>query len=310
MTADPYAALGLTKSASDADIKKAYRKIARTCHPDLKPDDAKAEAKFKAASAAYDLLKDPETRGKFDRGEVDASGAERPQQQQYYRDYAEAPGNPYRSGPNRRGQGFEGHDDMSDIFADFLRQRGQEGGRFQSRGFDARGTDQRYMLNVPFLDAVRGGKAQITLPDGSAIEVKIPEGTADGQTIRLRGKGGQGHGKGPQGDALVTLNVVPHPLFERDGNDILITLPISLDEAVLGGKVATPTINGTVNLSVPKGATSGQTLRLRGRGVKGQGDQMVTLSIASPPKIDAELAKFMESWRKSNGYDPRKGMMP
>jgi DnaJ-class molecular chaperone len=305
MTVDPYAALGLTKSASDADIKKAYRKIARSCHPDLKPDDAKAEEKFKIASAAYDLLKDPETRAKFDRGEVDASGAERPQQQQYYRDYAEAPGNPYRSG-----QGFEGHDDMSDIFADFLRQRGQEGASFQRRGFGARGADQRYMLSVPFLDAVRGGKTQITLPDGAAIEVKIPEGTTDGQVIRLRGKGGQGHGNGPAGDALVTLNVASHPMFERDGNDILITLPITLDEAVLGGKVATPTISGTVNLSIPKGATSGQTMRLRGRGVKGRGDQMVTFSIATPPKIDAELAKFMESWRKSNAYDPRKGMMP
>jgi len=304
MTADPYAALGLTKSASDADIKKAYRKVARTCHPDLKPDDPKAEEKFKAASAAYDLLKDPETRAKFDRGEVDASGAERPQQQQYYRDYAEAPGNPYRSG-----QGFEGHDDMSDIFADFLRQRGQEGASFQSRGFDARGADQRYVLNVPFLDAVRGGKTQITLPDGSAIGVKIPEGTADGQTNRLRGKGGHGYGDGPPGDALVTLTVAPHPVFQREGNDILITLPITLDEAVLGGKVATPTISGTVNLSVPKGATSGQTLRLRGRGVKGRGDQMVTLSIVSPPNIDAALTEFMKSWRKSNAYDPRKGMM-
>lgn len=305
MTADPYAALGLTKTASDADIKKAYRKIARTCHPDLKPDDPKAESKFKAASAAYDLLKDSETRTKFDRGEIDASGADRSQQQQYYRDYAEAPGNPYRSG-----QGFEGHDGMSDIFADFLRQRGQEGASFRNRSFDARGADQRYRLNVTFLDAVLGGKTQIVLPDGSAVEVKIPEGTGDGQTIRLRGKGGPGNGNGSPGDALVTLSVAPHPVFQREGDDILITLPITLDEAVLGGKVATPTISGTVKLSVPRGASSGQTLRLRGRGVKGRGDQMVTLSIVSPPKVDAALAEFMETWRESNAYDPRKGMMP
>jgi len=305
MTADPYAALGLTKTASDADIKKAYRKIARTCHPDLKPDAPKAEAKFKAASAAYDLLKDSDTRAKFDRGEVDASGTERRQQQQYYRDYAEAPGNPYRSG-----QGFEGQDGMSDIFADFLRQRGQEGASFRSRGFDARGADQRYSLDVTFLDAVLGGKAQIVLPDGSAVAVKIPEGTADGQTIRLRGKGGPGYGEGPPGDALVTLSVTPHPVFQREGDDILMTLPITLDEAVLGGKVATPTVSGTVNLSVPKGATSGQMLRLRGRGVKGRGDQLVTFSIVSPPKIDTALAEFMETWRETNAYDPRKGMMP
>lgn len=305
MTADPYAALGLTKSATDAEIKKAYRKIARTCHPDLKPDDPKAEEKFKAAGVAYDILKDPDTRARFDRGEIDASGAEQQQQQQYYRDYAEAPGNPYRRGP-----GFEGHDDMSDIFSDFLRQRGQQGAGFGNRGQNARGADQRYKLNVAFMDAVRGGKTQITLPDGSAVAVKIPEGTSDGQTIRLRGKGGPGYGNGPSGDALVTLTVAPHPVFQRDGDDILITLPITLDEAVLGGKVGAPTINGTVNLSIPKGASSGQNLRLRGRGIKGRGDQMVTLSIVSPPKIDAELADFMESWRKSNAYDPRKRMMP
>ncbi|PCH72043.1 MAG: molecular chaperone DnaJ [Rhodobacteraceae bacterium] len=311
MSNDPYKALGLTKSASDAEIKKAYRKIARSCHPDLKPDDPKAEAKFKAASAAYDLLKDSETRARFDKGEIDASGAERPERQ-FYREYAEAPGNPYRSG--QRPQDFG---DASDIFSEFLRQRAGEGAQYThgygQQNIRARGADRRYSLEVPFLDAVKGGSTQIQLPDGAALEVKIPEGINDGQTIRLRGKGMPGIGGGPSGDGLVTLSVRDHPVFRRDGNDIVITLPITLDEAVLGAKVATPTIGGTVNLGIPKGASSGQVLRLRGRGVKApgsktHGDQRVELSIVSPPKIDTDLAEFMEKWRKDHAYDPRKGM--
>lgn len=311
MSNDPYAALDLTKTATDAEIKKAYRKIARTCHPDLKPDDPKAEARFKAASAAYDLLKDADTRARFDRGEIDASGAERPERQ-FYREYAEAPGNPYRS---RRKQ--EDFGDASDIFAEFLHQRAGEGAQYSrnysQQDFTARGADRRYMLDVPFLDAANGGTTQIQLPDGVALEVEIPEGVNDGQTIRLRGKGMPGIGGGPPGDALVSLTVRPHPTFRRDGDDIVITLPITLDEAILGGKVATPTIGGKVSLSIPKGASSGQMLRLRGRGVKspggkGHGDQRVELSIVSPPEIDRDLAEFMEGWRKDNAYDPRKGM--
>lgn len=305
MNNDPYAALGLSKTASAAEIKKAYRKIARTSHPDLNPDDTDAEAKFKAASHAYDLLKDPETRARFDRGEIDATGAER-QERQFYREYAEEPGNPYRAGqrPNDFG-------DASDIFAEFLRQQG--GQRASGQRFDMRGQDRRYALNVPFLDAVTGGTTGITLPDGASLQVKIPKGSDDGQTIRLRGKGEPGHGNGPPGDALITLSVQPHPIFTRDGNDILVTLPITFDEAILGAKIETPTIDGTVKLSVPKGASSGQILRLRGRGVAAigsasRGDQRVELRIVAPPSIDDGLAEFIESWRKTNGYDPRGGM--
>jgi len=311
MSNDPYAALGLTKSATQAEIKKAYRKIAKTSHPDLNPDNPGAEEKFKAAAAAYDLLKDPETRARFDRGEIDASGAERPERQ-FYRDYAEGGGgNPYQSG--RGFEGFEGFD-ASDIFADILRQRaGGGGGGGGRQTFKARGQDVRYALEVPFMEAVKGGKTRITLPDGNTLEVKIPEGTKDGQTIRLRGKGGEGFGGGPRGDAYVTLSVRPHPLFHREGNDIVITLPISIDEAVLGGKVETPTIDGTVKLTIPKGASGGQVLRLRGRGAKSvgqskRGDQRVELRIISPPKIDEDLEKFMKDWRKTHRYDPRKGM--
>lgn len=163
------------------------------------------------------------------------------------------------------------------------------------------------------MDAVKGAKTRITLPDGGSLEVKIPEGTADGQTIRLRGKGGAGFGGGPPGNALVTLTVRAHKVFRRDGDDIVVSLPITIDEAILGGKVEVPTIEGTVKLSIPKGASSGQLLRLRGRGVKRAGakkpgDQRVELRIVAPPEIDDELAGFMENWRKENGYDPRKGM--
>ncbi len=314
MSNDPYKALGLTKTASDAEIKKAYRKIARTSHPDLKPDDPEAEARFKGATAAYDLLKDPKTRARFDKGEIDATGAERPDRQ-FYREYAEAPGNPYRSGPQHGQSGDFG--DASDIFSEFLRQRAGEGAQYSQghgqQAFRARGADLRFSLEVPFLDAVKGATTQIQLPNGAALEVKIPQGVSDGQTIRLRGKGNPGIGGGPSGDALVTLSVRAHPLFRRDGNDIVITLPITLDEAVLGGKVAAPTIAGKVNLSIPKGASSGQVLRLRGRGVKppgskAQGDQRVELSIVSPPHIDDGLADFMTGWRKDNAYDPREGM--
>ncbi|GAA6161783.1 DnaJ C-terminal domain-containing protein [Ruegeria sp. HU-ET01832] len=303
MSDDPYSALGVTKDASDAEIKKAYRRIAKDCHPDLKPGDAEAEAKFKAAAAAYDLLKDPEKRAQFDRGEIDASGQERAQQQ-YYRDYAEAAGNPYRGRQTDP-------DDMSDIFAKFMRGRGGYGQR--SQGFHAPGHNRSYSLQISFLDAVFGASQKLTLPDGDRIEVKIPAGITDGQTIRLRGKGDPGFGDGPAGDALVTVTVAPHPVFERQGDDIHITLPITIDEAVLGGKVPAPTIDGGVNVSVPPGTSSGKTLRLRGKGVKKRGsaergDQLIELTVAMPDQIDDDLRAFMENWRDTHSYDPRKGM--
>lgn len=329
MSKDPYAALGLKKTATDEEIRKAYRKIARTSHPDLNPDDARAESRFKAASAAYDLLKNPEQRARFDRGEIDASGQERAPRG-FYRDQAEQPGNPYRSNRQYNHAGGPEGFDASDIFAEFMRQRGREGADFAGFGFDpgggqgggqggqrftARGQDHHYTMQVGFLDAANGGSTRITLPDGGSLEVRIPEGAADGQTLRLRGKGSPGIGGGAPGDALVTLIVQSHRFFVREGNDIVLTLPITLDEAVLGAKVATPTIAGSVNLTVPRGASSGQTLRLRHRGIKPmgggeRGDQKVILSVVMPPKVDDDLADFMGTWRKSHSYDPRKGMKP
>ncbi|WP_127901611.1 DnaJ C-terminal domain-containing protein [Solirhodobacter olei] len=314
MADDPYAALGLTKSATDAEIKRAYKKIVRESHPDLNPGDARAEARFKAASAAHDLLKDPETRRRFDAGEIDATGRERPERR-FYRDFSGQAGNAYQGGH----PGFEPGGDPADIFADFLRQRGgfggMGGGGGGGRGFKAKGPDARYSLEIGFLEAARGGAKRITLPGGANLEVKIPAGAYDGQMLRLRGRGGEGLGGGPAGDALITLTVKPHPHFRREGADILLTLPITIDEAVLGAKVEAPTIDGPVSLTIPKGASSGRVLRLRGRGVQGpggeaRGDQLVTLSIVAPSKPDAELTEFLEGWRKRAAENPRRGMMP
>ncbi len=300
MSTDPYKTLGLTKDASAADIKKAHRKLVRTSHPDLHPDDKGAEARFKAVSAAYDLLKDPDTRARFDAGEIDAQGAERPQRQ-YYRDYADAPDNVYQQ---RRGFGQD--TDPGDIFAEILRNRaaGAGGFDFGGTGRSAAGPDARYRLEVPFLDAVRGAETTITLPGGASLAVKIPRGTQDGQTLRLRGKGSPGFGGGPAGDALITVVVQDHPDFRREGDDILLTLPVSFDDAILGAKVTVPTIDGPVGLTIPPGASSGRVLRLRGRGVAGKGrpvgDQRVELKIVVPKDPDPELRDLLTAWRKTH----------
>ncbi|MFD1796249.1 J domain-containing protein [Paracoccus aurantiacus] len=306
---DPYKALGLTKSASQDEIKKAYRKIAKTDHPDLNPDPAAAE-RFKAASAAYDLLKDPDQRARFDAGEIDATGQERAQQR-YYRDFAERGDNPYRQ------YSSAGYGDFSDVFDDLFGGRagggmgGNTSGGFEGfrrsgagQGFDMRGQDMRFDLDVDFMTAAKGGSTRIVLPGGDALEVQIPEGAEDGQTIRLRGKGGPGYGKGAAGDAYLTLHVSPHPDWRRDGNDVTTTLPITIDEAVLGGKVEVPTLDGAVSMNLPRGASSGQKLRLKGKGIKG-GNQYVELKVVLPPQVDDELAEFMRKWREDHAYDAR-----
>lgn len=306
MSDDPYKILGLAKAATADEIKKAYRKLVRSSHPDLHPDDPAAEARFKAISSAYDLLKNPETRARYDAGEIDGMGAERPQRQ-YYRDFAEAPGNAYQ-----QGRGFGADADPADIFAEILRNRARQPGRerFTEHGFAAAGQDAHYRLEVPFLDAARGAETRITLPGGQALAVNIPRGTKDGQTLRLRGKGGAGFGGGLAGDALITVSVRAHPVFRREGDDIEITLPITLEEAVLGGKVTAPTIDGPVGLTIPAGASSGRVLRLRGRGISragsdSKGDQRVELRIVLPPQIDDELRDFLTARQKKHPFDPR-----
>lgn len=226
--------------------------------------------RFKDAGRAYDLLNDPEQRRKFDAGEIDAAGAEQAPRG-YYRDEARRPENPYAqsnsaSGGDPFGQGF----DADYFFANFARSRTSGQGDNYSRAApgDWPGQDTQYRLAVPFLDAVRGAKTRITMPDGKTLAVSIPEGARDGQTLRLRGKGEPGFGAGPPGDAFIVLDVTPNPDFQREGDDIVVSLPISIDEAILGGKVPVNTVKGTANVTVSAGASSGQVLRLKGRGVK------------------------------------------
>ena len=309
MSDDPYKTLGVPKTASQDEIKKAYRKLAKSLHPDLHPDDPGKQAEFQAVSAAHDLLRDPEKRRRFDAGEIDASGQERPERQYYHHYAGEDAGARYDPG---QGQGFGGGfgagrgDDFSDLFSDLFGRRA--GGKSGAGEFHARGADLRYHLEVDFLDAARGAKRAVTLPDGKPIEISVPAGVSDGQTLRLRGKGAPGYGQGPAGDALVTISVKAHPVFRRDGDDIEIDLPITFDEAVLGAKVEVPTIAGPVALTIPKGASSGQRLRIKGKGItrgKTVGDQTVRLKIVLPPKIDDDMRAIAEKWRGITSFDPR-----
>lgn len=306
MSDDPYKVLGVSKDASSAEIKKAYRKLVKELHPDLHPGDKAKAAQFQEVSAANDIIGDPEKRKRFDAGEIDASGQERPQRQ-YYRDHADAdPRGRYDSGA-----GYSDFEDLSGVFSDLFGARAQArtGG---SQGFAVRGSDVRYRLEVEFMDAVQGAKRAVPLPDGSAIDLTIPAGVRDGQTLRLRGKGQPGLGGGPAGDAYVEISVRPHPVFTRDGNDIEVEVPVSFDEAVLGARVEVPTLSGRVSMSIPKGASSGQRLRLKGKGVrpaKGTaGDQYVRLKIVTPARIDAEMETIAQRWRDHVTEDPRAGL--
>ncbi|KNG93110.1 DnaJ C-terminal domain-containing protein [Pseudaestuariivita atlantica] len=307
MSNDPYKTLGVPKTASDAEIKKAYRKLAKELHPDLNPDDAAKQERFKAVSAAYDLLGDPEKRRRFDAGEIDASGQERADRQ-YYHEYAgQDSGRRYDRGPGFGATMSE--EDLGDIFSQFFGQGGAHGRGGFGGDFHARGQDLHYHLEVDFLDAARGARKAVTMPDGQQLQVSIPPGTGDGTTLRLRGKGGKGLGEGDRGDALISINVRPHPVFVREGDTIEMELPITFDEAVLGAKVDVPTIAGPVSMSIPKGASSGQKLRLRGKGVcrpKGKaGDQIVRLKIVLPDRIDAEMEDIARRWREASTFDPR-----
>ena len=297
MSRDPYQTLGVKKDASQEDIQKAYRRLAKKLHPDLNPGNKEAEEQFKEVSAANDLLNDPDKRARFDRGEIDETGAERPQRR-YYRDFSGGEAaNPYTSDT-----GFADFADTDDILSEIF-------GRGRRSGFRARGSDVRYRLELDFLDAVNGAKRTITLPDGSTLDVTIPPGTRDGQILRLRGKGRPGIGDGPPGDALIEVEVRPHPLFTRKGDDIHVDMPISLREAVLGGKIKVPTPTGTVTMTVPKWTNTGTRLRLKGKGVPrpgggGHGDEYVTFKIVLPEKPDPDLEKLVAAWQPTQGNRP------
>jgi DnaJ-class molecular chaperone len=297
LPADPYQTLGVKKDAAQNDIQKAYRRLAKKLHPDLNPGNKQAEERFKEVSQAYDLLGDADKRARFDRGEIDASGAERPRQR-YYRDFAEGASS-YASDSGFADFGAD--DFLSEIF-----------GR-QARGtLRKRGQDVHYRLPLGFLDAINGGKQQLTLPDGSVLDVIIPPGTRDGQVLRLRGKGRPGIGGGPPGDALIEIEVRPHHIFTRKGDDIHVELPISLREAVLGGKVSVPTPSGAVTMTVPKWSNTGTVLRLKGQGVPkpggGRGDEYVSLKVMLPERPDPDLETFVSQWVPAGAHGPRQTM--
>jgi DnaJ-class molecular chaperone len=300
MSDDLYATLGVGRNASQEDIKRAYRKLAKEMHPDLNPDKPEVGERFKQVTAAYDILSDPERRGRYDRGEIDASGQERPQYQ--YRDFAEDPA----AGRYYTREGFGDEEQLHDFF------EGLFGGRGAGRGFRVRGrgADVSYTLPVDFLEAARGAKKRVTMADGTTIDLTIPPGVHDRQTLRLKGQGMPGFEGGEPGDAYVEVHVQPHPFFERKDQNIHMDLPVSMPEAVLGGRIEVPTIDGPVTMTVPKGSNTGTTLRLRGRGVRDQksgqrGDQYVRLQVALPKSQDAELEEFVRRWAGDHAYDPR-----
>src|SRR5271166_4552726 len=295
---DPYEILGVAKTASADDIRKAYRKLAKMLHPDLNPGDKRAEDEFKEVSAANDLLSDPEKRRRYDAGEIDASGAEKaPPHPRYYRDYAGGAGHPYESQ-----SGFADFAESDDLFAELLRRSAEQARRRP-------GADLHYELAVDFLDAVNGANKTITLPGGGMLQVTIPAGVEDGQILRLRGKGAPSPGEGEPGDALVQIVVKPHRYFTREGDDIHVELPITLKEAGLGAEVRAPTTSGSVMLKIPKRSNTGDVLRLRGKGVKrrdGAGDELVKLKVMMPTEAEPELEAFLANWTPASHYDPRK----
>ena len=298
---DPYEALGVARTATPDDIRKAYRRLAKKLHPDLNPGNKESEERFKEVSGAYDLLSDPDKRQQFDNGEIDASGAERPRQR-FYKDFAAeaGAGHPYE---NR--SGFADFADADDIFAELLRRR-----EYEAR--HAPGPDLHYRLSIEFLDAVNGATRRLTLPGGGSLDVTIPSGIQEGQILRLRGKGAPSRGEGKPGDALVEISINPHRFFNRQGDDIHIELPITLSEAVLGARVNVPTPSGSVLMTVPKGSNTGAVLRLKGKGVPrqgGHGDVLVKLKLMLPPEPDPELETFLASRTPGTSYDPRREML-
>lgn len=317
---DPYAVLGVSKNASDDEIRKAYRKLAKGLHPDLNPDDPKAEARFKEVSQAYGIIGDPEKRKQFDRGEINADGTQTHAGAAGaggaggYNFYTRGRAGGMGGGAENAGGGFA---DFGDIFSDLFGRGGVGGGMGGGMGggfgdnLHPKSRDARYTLSINLLEAVRGVEKRITLPGGSTLDVRIPPGIRDGQTLRLKGKGPKGGGRGGRpGDALVTINVLPHKDFSLRGDDLYYDLPISLNEAVLGGKVEVPTPSGRVKLTIPPGSNSGKTLRLKDKGMpkkgKGRGDQYVRLKVMLPDDKDGSLKDFVTEWSKSHSYNPRK----
>ncbi len=331
---DPYDILGVSKSASESEVKSAYRKLAKKLHPDANKHDPKAASRFAELNAAYEIVGDDEKRKAFDRGEIDAEGKPRFQGgfggqpgsgagpwgpgaagANHFESFSFGPDGFQRrsAGPGGGGPGAGGG------FEDLLRgmfgggaPRGGRAAHFETDDFGAAasGQDLHATLTISLPEAAKGTKARVSLPTGKEIEVKIPAGLTDGQQIRLKGQGWPS-ASGKAGDALITVNVAPHPVFKRDGDDLRLELPVTLYEAALGGKVRVPTLDGAVELAIPAGTNSGRTFRLKGKGLKsksGHGDLLATVRLVLPDQLDDAFKELMQTWRDKKPYDPRGGM--
>ena len=307
--ADPYSILGVARSASEKDIKSAYRKLAKELHPDRNKDNPKAAERFSEVTRAYDILSDKDKRARFDRGEIDIDG------NPLGFGFGGGPGGGFAGGDQRgfRADGFEGFGnegiDLGDIFDGLFGGRGGFGGGGGRQRAAPRGANVAYKLGVSLTDAATLATQRITLADGKTIDLKLPAGVEDGTQMRLSGKGEPG--PGGNGDATVTITLQPHPFFRRDGDNLRLDLPISLDEAVNGAKVKVPTADGVVMLTVAPGTSSGKTLRLKGKGFSrkdgSHGDQLVTIEI-QVPEGDADLAQRLDGWRDSRNLRARLGV--
>lgn len=295
---DPYDVLGVARDATDAEIKKAYRRLAKKYHPDANAGDETAAQRFSDVTSAYDFLNDAEKRSAFDRGEIDANG--NPMGFGFGTGHGGMGGRAGAAGGETFG-GFAAEDIFADLFGGL---RGRPGGG----PFASPGQDVSYTLTLPLQDVATGATRRVTLAHGRTLDVRIPRGVQNGQLIRLRGQGNPGASGGPDGDALITVRIEPHALFERDGNDLKITLPVTLYEAVLGGKVRVPTLAGSVELNVPPNSSSGRVLRLKGKGIKPErgtaGDLYVTLRLVLPP-ADLELEAFLRKRSITKPYSVR-----
>jgi len=297
---DPYKELGVSRGASAAEIKAAFRKLAKQLHPDTNPDDKAKLERFQRVTAAFDLLGDAEKRAKFDRGEIDADGREQYRGGGFGGGAGGAGGNPF--GQGAAGGGFD-NIDLEELFGRF----GGAGRATGGRGFGGggKGQDVRATLEISLEDSISGATRRIQFSDGRTLDVAIPKGAADGQTIRLRGQGAPGRTEA--GDALIELKIAPHPVFRVEGADLTMDLAVSVPDAVLGGKVQAQTPEGPVSVTIPKGSNSGQTLRLKGRGavVGGRrGDLKARIVVTLPEAPDDALIKFAEDWRAKRPYKP------
>jgi DnaJ-class molecular chaperone len=314
---DPYEVLGVPRGASAAAIKSAYRKLAKKHHPDNNNNDPKAAARFSEINSANEIIGDEDRRKQFDRGEIDAEG--KPRFQGFPggdpRGRAGGPGGfesyTFRTGGGPGGMGGAGFEDILNSMFGGAARGGRAGGGSRTFEFDTGGIgldlDLSVAMTVSLEEAVKGGEKRVRLPTGKELNVKIPAGVVNGQQIRLRGQGETAPGH-PPGDLLITVSIAPHPFFKVDGSDLRIDLPITLYEAVLGGKVRVPTLGSAVELSIPKNTSSGRTFRLKGKGlpkVGGTGDLFVTTRIMLPDGNDAELEALMEKWRDGHPYNPR-----